>query len=68
MTQLTLDNSDTRRIKVSAIDRCCTAPGDKRCWRAKCLDCGTWLTKHDFTEQDALELAATASCECKPDD
>lgn len=34
-----------------------TQPG----WGAKC-GCGTWLTKWDFTPEDALAAAASAPC------
>jgi hypothetical protein len=52
--QLTLDGRDTR-VKTY-LGRCLCHP----CWCGKCAACGTALTKHAFTEDEAYAEAIDA--------
>lgn len=35
-----------------------------RCWGARCKACGVWVTKHDFTAEDARVVAEDADHIC----
>ena len=56
MSQLTLDGRDTR-VRTLEIEK---RRWLKPCWAAKCSACGGWLTKWDFSEQDAHDIAVAA--------
>ena len=49
--QLALDGRDSR-VTISQMPW--YGPG---WWQAKCADCGGWLTKFDFTDQECHDLA-----------
>jgi hypothetical protein len=40
--------------RVVEIKRCCNP-----CFGARCTGCGAWLTKHDYTPEDAAACAAS---------
>lgn len=51
--------SDT--LKAVASKTCCGG-WPHPCWRVRCSDCGEWVTKHDFTKDEALAIAADHDC------
>jgi hypothetical protein len=56
LAQLTLDEVDPR-YRVSEIEK---GRWLKPCFGARCTSCGAWLTKWDFTPEDAAASAAQA--------
>jgi hypothetical protein len=43
------------RYRIVEIRGCCSP-----CFGAKCAACGSWLTKHDYTAEDAAACAQHA--------
>lgn len=57
VTALAAERDPLRRVEVSSSASCCGGPFSL-CWRARCAACREWLTKHDFTREDAEASAA----------
>ena len=39
--------------------------GSRGWWSAKCTHCGRWITKFDFTAEDARQAALRLGCRCR---
>jgi hypothetical protein len=49
-------------LVASSTRGCCGGPIAPLCWRVRCTDCKQWVTKHDFTKDDALWIARLHDC------
>lgn len=57
MTFVAVDQ--TRTYRAISIDR-------GEWWSAKCTDCREWVSKYDFTKEQALAIAERSGHHCAP--
>ena len=53
-------------IAVTSTRSCICGTWQHSCWRARCRHCKKWLTKHDYTRDEAAEYSDDHVCGEQP--